>query len=125
MALGDAAPPDDFEEDCTVEKQQKDGETCVLCEESNTWEPDGCKKRHDTDGYTKRCKAFGGDQWNEIWCKSGGTPTDPPKNTDVTPASNDKGSSSSCSAGNGAARTMGLGLALLCLGLVWARRREP
>lgn len=97
QALADVAPPPDYVETCTVDKQQKDGLTCKECSTGRETS-DKCKNEWGAKGYTKACKALGATVWKEIWCKSDGSSKEPAGDKDA--AKPDNTSKDSGSAGD-------------------------
>ncbi|MEC7984535.1 MAG: hypothetical protein VX278_05190 [Myxococcota bacterium] len=69
VVRADMLPSKDFIETCTVEKQQKEKESCLSCGDAYFDDVDACKNRYASQGYTKRCKTSGASVWTEIWCK--------------------------------------------------------
>ena len=72
VAWADVAPPPGYVEQCTLEKQQVQADTCTLCP-SSYQDPEKCKKEWEAKGYEKRCQSRGASVWNEVWCKVGST----------------------------------------------------
>ena len=72
LALADVAPPAGYVEQCTVEKQQAPGKSCVAC--PNDYRSfvgdagDKCVQQYEPQGYTKVCKSWGASAWTEVWC---------------------------------------------------------
>ncbi len=91
-AQADIPPEPGYVEACTVQKQQKAGETCVECRTNHT-ETDGCLRKWMAEGYVSRCKTRGSSVWTEVWCKGG---------ADGGTGSTDEGSS--CSVGGAVGR---------------------
>jgi hypothetical protein len=54
---------------CTVDAQQKPGETCVKCPASFK-RPDTCRDSYQAQGYAERCKSKGASVWHEVWCRA-------------------------------------------------------
>jgi hypothetical protein len=110
-ALADVPPPDDFVEECTVEKQTVPGLECESC---RAWhgERDACDKTLGVKGMRRMCESWGASAWNEVWCK--GEPTGP-KPEDTPPVKK-----SNCAGGG----LETLALPLLGLALVAARERR-
>ena len=73
IATADIPPPPDYVERCTIKKQQKPGEVCVLCSDAYFRKPDACKDRYEPLGYGKRCRTRGASTWSEVWCGPRGT----------------------------------------------------
>jgi|GEM_PF-2900396 len=73
LARADVAPPDDYVEQCTVEKKQVTGLACVSCANDYrsfaTDAGDPCALQYQPQGYTKNCKSWGASVWTEVWCK--------------------------------------------------------
>jgi hypothetical protein len=69
-ARGDEAPTD-APETCTLEKQQKPGEECLMCGVSQS-DPAKCLKILSQKGYQRRCRASGSPVWLEAWCRPRG-----------------------------------------------------
>ena len=67
VARADLPPPDGYVEQCTVNKQQTPGKTCVACK--NDFSGSGaCQQKYGPQGYTKGCQSWGGSVWTEVWC---------------------------------------------------------
>lgn len=62
-------------ETCTIESQQKAGETCVKCAASFK-RADTCRESYEAQGYKQRCKTRGASVWSEIWCRASGPASD-------------------------------------------------
>ena len=111
VARADVPPPDDYVEECTVEKQQKPGMECNTC---GAWHGDreACDKSLGTQGYRKMCKGWGASSWTEVWCKGEAKSEDPadPKPAETPgPGSSEPQKKSGCDAG-GAGSWVALGL---------------
>jgi MYXO-CTERM domain-containing protein len=122
-ARADVVDPD-YEETCTISKQQKDGESCVECSASVS-DSKACETAHSSDGYTERCKTRGASAWVELWCKStaqgqGGATTSQPAK-DKENKQDDGGCSVAHGERSGAA---GLGALALALGMAFVGRRR-
>ena len=72
IARADVPPPDDYVEDCTIEKQSAPGLTCDSC---RAWhgERDACDKTLGVKGYRKMCQGWGASAWTEVWCSGEAT----------------------------------------------------
>ena len=68
VALADVAPPDCYVEHCTVDQKTQPGTTCTTCENNFMNASDYCQKQVGAD-YAYACQAWGGSQWQEVWCK--------------------------------------------------------
>jgi MYXO-CTERM domain-containing protein len=68
-SLSRADLPPQQPETCTIDAQQKSGETCVKCPASFK-RPDACRDSYDAQGYKQRCKTKGASVWSEIWCRA-------------------------------------------------------
>lgn len=68
-ATADVAPPEDYVESCTLEKQQKPGEDCVECSATYFDNPNPCEAQYANRGYAHRCSSWG-TAHTEIWCKA-------------------------------------------------------
>lgn len=72
LARADLPPPDGYVEQCTVEKQQAPGKTCIACQNDyrslTTDAGDPCQQKYEPQGYTKICKSWGASVWTEVWC---------------------------------------------------------
>jgi hypothetical protein len=68
-ARADIAPPPGYVEKCSVERQQRGGEECVLCSDSYFRAPDACQKRLQPARYEHRCQTAGASTWSEVWCR--------------------------------------------------------
>jgi len=73
LASADVAPPAGYVEQCTVDKQQAVGKSCVAC--PNDYRsfladagPSACQVQYEPQGYTKACKSYGASVWTEVWC---------------------------------------------------------
>ena len=75
--FADVAPPDGYVEQCTVAKQQGNGNTCIECPNDYrsfaTDAGDPCKLQYEGQGYTKACNSYGASVWTEVWCRGGAT----------------------------------------------------
>lgn len=107
-ARADVAPGPFHREDCTADKKEQDGTTCVECSSWYGAETDTasetCEEQYAGTAYTYVCQTDGASVWTEVWCDG------PPRE------------GCGCAAGSGSAASAALGLALL--GLVRRRRRE-
>jgi MYXO-CTERM domain-containing protein len=122
-AHADVVDPN-YEETCTLSKQQKDGESCVECSASVS-DSKACETAHSSDGYAQRCKTRGASAWVELWCKStpqgqgGATTAQPTNNTE------NKQDDGGCSVAHGErSGTAGLGALGLALGIALVGRRR-
>lgn len=70
QARADMPPPADYVENCTLEKQQVSGKSCVSCS-SYYATVDKCKDEYSGQGYSQACKSWGASVWTEIWCQGG------------------------------------------------------
>lgn len=70
-AFADVPPPPGYVETCTVERQQRSGESCMLCGESYHGDRDACQRRYEPEGYEMRCRTPGASVWRELWCRTG------------------------------------------------------
>lgn len=78
-AYADVAPPDDYVETCTLQKQQTGGLECFEC--SGTMSAGAADSgiegmceapaTYEADGYTQKCQTAGASNWKEIWCRPG------------------------------------------------------
>jgi MYXO-CTERM domain-containing protein len=117
-----ATPPDYG--DCTLEKQQKAGEDCQVCD--GLYEAT-CEKKQKPQGYAQRCKIQSPGGWHEVWCKAPGAastaPSAPPAETKpatetkAAPAETKAAPAEKASAGCAVSGTGGEGQALLLAGL--------
>jgi hypothetical protein len=76
-AAAEEPPPPESVETCTLEKQQRSGEECLMCGASDG-DPAKCLKRLAHRGYQRRCPGSGESAWLELWCRplgSGGQAT--------------------------------------------------
>jgi MYXO-CTERM domain-containing protein len=64
--------PRDYVETCTLERQQRPGETCVACA-GHFYDHDACSRTYEKDGFAQRCRGGGASHWGEVWCKGGKT----------------------------------------------------
>jgi MYXO-CTERM domain-containing protein len=64
----DVAPPDDYEERCTLERTCPKGKECVLCPASRR-DLDACSKQLEEHGFVMKCQSWGASVWDEIWCR--------------------------------------------------------
>ncbi|MCA9513514.1 MAG: hypothetical protein KC635_01075 [Myxococcales bacterium] len=89
-ALADVPPPPGYVEQCTVKKQQGEGEHCYSC---SAWhgDYDACVKRFKDTDYTRRCKTRGASTWSEVWCHKGPEPKVPPGLGTPAPKKGDDG----------------------------------
>jgi hypothetical protein len=67
-ARADLPPPDDYVEQCTVDKAQ--GRTKQTCQSCSAWhgDPDACKKQFEGGTFAHECRAYGASTWSEVWC---------------------------------------------------------
>lgn len=70
VARADLAPPEDYVESCTVERQQAEGETCVSCRVTYA-DFEACRNTYEPQGYAYRCKSWGASAYDEVLCKGG------------------------------------------------------
>ena len=75
LAIADVAPPPGYVEQCTVEKQQTVGKSCVACPNDYKSKfadagPSACQVQYEPQGYTKACNSYGASAWTEVWCRS-------------------------------------------------------
>jgi hypothetical protein len=80
-AHADVAPPPDYDEPCTIARQQTPGEQCQACD---AWHGDReicARTLASSAGWAKRCQTRGASTWTEIWCRSASAPP-PPTATD-------------------------------------------
>jgi hypothetical protein len=85
LAIADIAPPPGYVEQCTVEKQQAVGKSCVACPNDyrSTFAdagPSACQVQYEPLGYTKACNSYGASVWTEVWCRA-----DPDAGANTTP----------------------------------------
>lgn len=64
----DVAPPDDYEERCTLERTCPKGKECVLCP-ADFHDRDGCMQLRE-HGFAMQCQSWGASVWDEIWCRN-------------------------------------------------------
>jgi hypothetical protein len=69
LARADLAPA--APETCTIDAQQRAGETCVKCPASFK-KPDACRDTYAAQGSKQRCKTRGASVWSESWCRAAG-----------------------------------------------------
>lgn len=121
-ARADMPPPDDYVEECTIEKQQKPGMECNTC---GAWHGDreACDKTLGVQGFRKMCKGWGASAWTEVWCKgeASSTPDQPdPKPAETPgPGSSEPQKKSGCDVGDAAPSAL-----LAVLGAFALRRRR-
>jgi MYXO-CTERM domain-containing protein len=115
LAFADVPPPDGYVEQCTVQKKQGAGQTCVTCQNDYrsfaTDAGDPCQEKYTPLGYTKICKAYGASVWSEVWC----TGTVDAGTEPVTPTG-------SCNCRTAARHTSGSGVLLVMLGALASTR---
>ena len=137
-ALADVAPPDDYVENCTIEKQQAPGEICVFCRSEYASTVD-CSDTYEYLGYAERCRTWGGSVYDVLFCKAdpdagtggsaGSAGSGPTAETGGTPGSGGaparkpRASGGGCSFAGRSASPDGLLLALVGLACGWRRRR--
>lgn len=80
IARADLAPPPGYDEPCTVEKVQKEGQDCKLCKTYYGNPTDHCSKEVG-EGYSQSCRTNGASVWSEVWCKPAGTVAPSPSPT--------------------------------------------
>jgi hypothetical protein len=86
IARADVAPPPGYDEPCSLEKVQKDGQDCKLCKTYHGHPADYCSKEAG-EGYSQSCRTSGASVWSEVWCKpAGGASPSPSPTPSVTPA---------------------------------------
>jgi hypothetical protein len=78
-AYADVAPPENYVETCTMEKQQTGNLECFPC--SGTMSAGAADSgiegmcedpaTYEADGYEKKCQTAGASNWTEIWCRPG------------------------------------------------------
>jgi len=66
--FADIAPPQEYVEECTLERQQGPEEECRVCDAS-------FKGRDDclalgAQGFEHRCRTYGASIWKELWCRT-------------------------------------------------------
>ncbi len=80
-AIADVAPPDNYVEDCTLEKQHFDGMSCITCQGGGAVQPEdegACdESANEADGYEFVCRTRGASYNTEIWCKDSPGETGP------------------------------------------------
>ena len=64
----DEPPAPEPVENCTLEKQKRSGEECLMCGASHG-DPAKCLKRLAQRGYRRRCRGDGDSVWLEAWCR--------------------------------------------------------
>jgi hypothetical protein len=65
--VGGLGPPDGYVESCTVEKQQRAGLSCKLCDSYHGNPADYCAKQAGA-GFRQVCRTRGASVWGEVWC---------------------------------------------------------
>lgn len=74
QAHADAPPPIGYVEHCTLQKQEKEPDTCEACSNGQSVEysegKDKCTTTYKPQGYVKLCQTRGASAWTEIWCKN-------------------------------------------------------
>jgi uncharacterized protein (TIGR03382 family) len=118
FARADVPPEPGYVEQCTVELQQKAGETCLACSGSYHGDTEVCAREHAPNGYARRCQTRGASVWGEVWCKAGqaSASTDPTVPAQPAPQARKGG----CQTGPGGLAGWGLVLAAM-----WLVRRRP
>ena len=84
----DVPPPEDYEEDCTLEKQHFDGMEGFTCdgggavspEDEGACDPDA----NEAEGYSFVCNTLGASFNTEIWCKESPDATGPAGDPDAS-----------------------------------------
>lgn len=128
LALADVAPPDDYVETCTVERQCEGGNG-IVCGDSYFGDRTACQRAWADKGYARKCSTRGASTWDEVWCASASLRTQPaqgePVAVDPAPAgsapADPKPKSNRCSSVDGAAW---LALPALLGGLLRRRRQR-
>ncbi len=123
QARADVAPPPWYVEQCTLEKQQVEGKSCVTCP-SGRGDMTACENQYAGQGYTKACNSYGASVWTEIWCLGGSDAGAGDAGVAVPP----NGLPEGCSCRSAAQTTGPWGTALMVIGaaiLTWrlGRRR--
>lgn len=70
-ALADIPPGPFYREDCTVEKKEQEGTTCVACGSSHGAGSDSdqaCEDEYAGTNYAYVCQTYGASVWTEVWC---------------------------------------------------------
>ena len=64
----DLPPPDDYVEECTVEKAQT--RTKQACQSCSAWhgDADACTKQFAGSTFAHECRSYGASTWSEVWC---------------------------------------------------------
>ena len=65
----DLAPPGDFVETCTLEKQASAGQECQACR-AYYGNHDHCSNSLSALGFAQKCRSRGASTWSEVWCRS-------------------------------------------------------
>src|SRR5690349_24233643 len=68
-ARADLAPPADFVETCTLEKQASAGQECQACR-AYYGNHDHCSNSLSALGFAQKCRSRGASTWSEVWCRS-------------------------------------------------------
>lgn len=64
----DVTPPDDYDENCTLERTCPNGKECVKCP-ADFNDSDGCTQLR-AHGFAMECQGWGASVWDEIWCRN-------------------------------------------------------
>ena len=130
LASADVAPPNGYEEECTMEKQHHNDMACISCNGGGAVQP-GDEGACDTDayaadGYEYVCNSLGASYNTEIWCKDSpgevGPAGDPQEDSDED--SDDSG----CTIAAPGATTAGWFIALiaiLAMIRIYRARKDP
>lgn len=65
----DVAPPADFVETCTLERQASAGEECNACRAYHG-NHKHCPESLAAFGFAKKCRSRGASSWSEVWCRA-------------------------------------------------------
>src|SRR5688572_11924696 len=103
-ALADLPPPDDYVEQCTIDKaQERTGQACRSC---NAWhgEPEACKTQFKDTTFAHECRAYGASTWSEVWCDpkaqlAAREGTKAPSGESAPPPAGTKGDAKACAIG--------------------------
>lgn len=75
VALADIAPPPGYVEDCTIDKKEQAGTTCVSCgasyedaDDDSADDHQTCDEKYASTGYSYVCSTSGASYWTEVWC---------------------------------------------------------
>jgi hypothetical protein len=84
-AAADVAPPDDYVEECTIEKKQTPSSECLVCRTVRAMYDNSnrCTLLLSPYCFTSVCGAWGGASYPEVWCrtKAAEAPVVPPEVT--------------------------------------------